>query len=124
MESINPLHELSAENNPGNVTKSLPLFALLLFISGPALGQDFDIEEVTIKELHSAIQDGHTTCQQVVQSYIERIQAYNGACTALITQDGAAIPQTYGNVRAGSRVQFPTQTVAVDKILPNLDLRR
>ena len=121
MVSIDPLHEFSAENNPGKVIKSLPLFALLLFICGPALGDHFDIEEVTIKELHSAIQDGHTTCQQVVQSYIERIQAYNGACTALITQNGSAIPQTYGNVRAGSRVQFPTQTVAVDKILPNLD---
>ena len=45
MVSIDPLHEFSAENNPGNVIKPLPLFALLLFISGPALCEDFDIED-------------------------------------------------------------------------------
>jgi len=101
------------------------ILALLLSpLSGTAQTGDFAIEEITIKELHSAIQTGRTTCQQVVQSYIERAQAYNGVCTALVTRDGADIPQAYGNVRAGSRVEFPTNTVPADNILPDLDQYR
>jgi len=90
-------------------------------VSSPTLSDDFEIEEVTINELHSAIKDGNTTCQQVVQSYLDRIKAYNGACTALITKDGVDIPQAFGNLRTGNLVKFPTHTVAVESILPNLD---
>jgi Asp-tRNA(Asn)/Glu-tRNA(Gln) amidotransferase A subunit family amidase len=83
--------------------------------------QEFEIVETSIEDLHKAIKEGRTTCSKVVQSYIERARAYNGACTALITQDGADIPQVFGNLRAGQRVKFPTHTVAVDEILPDLD---
>ena len=94
---------------------------LVLPLSAITQTVDFEIEEVNIKQLHSAIQEGRTSCLNVVQSYIERAKAYNGACTALITGDGESIPQSYGNVRAGSRVRFSTQTVSVDEILPDLD---
>ncbi|MEX2352784.1 MAG: amidase family protein, partial [Gammaproteobacteria bacterium] len=74
-----------------------------------------------IADLHRAIQEGRTSCQTVVEAYIERAQAYNGACTALVTRDGVSIPHAYGNVRAGSPVRFPTHTVPVSDLLPDVD---
>ncbi|MGK0298110.1 MAG: amidase [Gammaproteobacteria bacterium] len=121
MVFFEPFHNLSNKNISGYIRKSFSLYTLLLLVCSPTLSDDFKIEEVTIKELHSAIKDGSTTCQQIVQSYMDRIRAYNGACTALITKDGVDIPQTFGNLRSGNLVKFPTHTVAVDTILPNLD---
>jgi amidase len=114
-------HNLSNKIFSKYVIKSFIFYTLLLMVSSPTLSDDFEIEEVTINELHSAIKDGNTTCQQVVQSYLDRIKAYNGACTALITKDGVDIPQAFGNLRTGNLVKFPTHTVAVESILPNLD---
>ena len=39
--------------------------------------------------MQSAIKAGQITCKGVVEAYIERAKAYNGVCTALITEDGA-----------------------------------
>jgi amidase len=96
---------------------------LTLLASGFASGQSkgFQIEEMTIKGLHRAIQDGETTCRQVVQAYLDRAKAYNGMCTALVTKDGAPVPPVTGVVRAGSPIKFPTETVAVSKVLPDFD---
>jgi amidase len=94
-----------------------------LALAGTASAQQsgFAVEESTIKQLHAAIQDGSTTCEAVVRSYLERTSAYNGACTALVTEDGKPIPQAFGNLRVGKPVKYPTQTVAVSEILPDLD---
>jgi Asp-tRNA(Asn)/Glu-tRNA(Gln) amidotransferase A subunit family amidase len=81
----------------------------------------FEIEESTIKGLHAAIQSGETTCRAVVESYLERVQAYNGICTALVTADGKPIAPANGIVRGGKPLEFPTETVAVDTVLPDLD---
>ena len=81
----------------------------------------FQVEEASIESIQSAIQSGETTCQQVVQAYIDRAKAYNGVCTALVTKDGKPVEAKPGVVRAGSPLKFPTATVAVNKILPNLD---
>ncbi len=81
----------------------------------------FQVEEATIVELHRAIQDGRTTCQAVVQAYIDRARAYNGTCTTLVTKDGAAITPGAGIVRAGAPVTFPSATTPVSTILPQLD---
>ena len=62
--------------------------------------------------VQTAIQDGRTTCAQVVEAYIERAKAYNGVCTALVTADGADIEQAFGYTRAGTPLKFPTSTVA------------
>ena len=86
---------------------------------GPAFA--FQVEEASIESTQTAIQSGETTCQQVVQAYIDRAKAYNGICTALVTKDGAPVQNKLGTVRAGSALKFPTATVAVNKILPNLD---
>ena len=81
----------------------------------------FHVEEATIHELHRAIQSGQTTCQAVVQAYLDRARAYNGTCTALVTKDGAPITSGLGPVRAGAAVSYPSQSVPASKILPDLD---
>jgi len=99
---------------------------LMSVVPGLAFGQSkgFRIEETTIADMQRAIQKGQTTCKDVVQAYIARAKAYNGICTALITKDGADVPRMTGVVRAGSPLQFPTATVPVSKVLPDLDQYR
>ncbi|MFH1869375.1 MAG: amidase family protein, partial [Pseudomonadota bacterium] len=86
-----------------------------------AQDKPFRVEEATIDELHKAIRAGHTTCVAVVQQYIDRVRAYNGVASALVTEDGAAIPEAAGAVRAMAPLRFPTQTVKASTILPDLD---
>ena len=71
--------------------------------------------------MHGAIQQGQTTCRGVVQAYLDRAKAYNGVRNALVTADGAPIPRPPGQVRAGAPLTFPTQTVAIVDVLPDLD---
>jgi len=84
-------------------------------------GQKFRLEEATIEELHAAIQASETTCVEVVRKYVERVRAFNGVASRLVTEDGAAIPEATGTVRAGMPVAFPTETVEASTILPDLD---
>jgi amidase len=84
----------------------------------------FEVEEATIASIHSAITSGQTTCQGVVQAYIDRAKAYNGVCTALLTPDGADVAPATGYVRAGAPLVFPTRTVKASTILPELDQYR
>ena len=97
----------------------------VLILLAPALlqGQDgqFHVEEASITDIQNAIRSGQTTCEGVVRAYLERAKAYNGACTALLTKDGAPIPQAMGMMRAGSMLKYPTQTVAVSTVFPDLD---
>jgi amidase len=81
----------------------------------------FRVEEATIDDLHRAIRSGATTCVDVVQQYIERARAYNGVCTALVTEDGAPVPPAPGAVRATRPLSFPTGTVPAATLLPDLD---
>ena len=84
----------------------------------------FQVEEATIEDIHRAIQDGRTSCRGVVQAYVDRARAYNGACTRLVTLDGAPIAPAGGPVRAGAPVRFPTSTVPVSSVLPDFDRYR
>ncbi len=93
-------------------------FALLL-CPAVAFAQPFLVEESTIESTQRAIQRGETTCREVIAGYVERARAYNGVCTALVTRDGAAVPPARGPVRAGAPLAYPTQTVAVDTLLPS-----
>ena len=98
------------------------IIALLIGLAPSwAASEDFHVEEATIASLHSAIKQGKTTCQQVVQAYLDRARAYNGMCTRLVTKDGAPIPAATGTVRAGAPLKFPTETVAISAILPRFD---
>src|SRR5712675_1739096 len=81
----------------------------------------FRLEEATIDELHGAIRDGRTTCVAVVQHYLERIRAFNGVASALVTEDGLPVAPATGATRGGAPLRFSTQTVKVSTILPDLD---
>ena len=102
--------------------------ALLLLLPPIAAAQtqagrsdSFRLEEATIEGIHRAIYDGDVSCEGLVRAYIDRARAYNGACTQLITLDGAPVGPAAGPVRAGSSVAFPTSTVPVSSILPDFD---
>jgi amidase len=81
----------------------------------------FGLEEATIDELHSAIRAGQTTCVEVVRRYLARARAYNGVASLLVTEQGAAVPQVAGAVRAGAALAFPTETVPASTLFPDLD---
>src|SRR5215475_7773104 len=81
----------------------------------------FRLEEVTIDEMHAAIRAGEITCVQIVQHYINRARAFNGVASALVTEDGAPVPQAMGTVRAGAPLPFPTGTVKASTVFPDLD---
>jgi len=81
----------------------------------------FRLEEATIEELHAAITSGQTTCVAIVQHYIDRVRAYNGVASALVTEDGALVPEAPGTVRAQAPLRFPTATVKASTVLPDLD---
>jgi amidase len=97
--------------------------ASALFALAPALvlGQGFNVEESTIAGTHKAIKAGEITCKGVVQAYLDRVKAYNGTCTALVTKNGKSIAPAKGAMRAGSPIPFPTTTVAASTYLPDLD---
>src|SRR5215468_7380865 len=81
----------------------------------------FCLEEATIEELHQAIRDGGTTCIAVVRHYLARVRAFNGVASALVTADGAGVPEASGATRAGKPLRFPTRTVKAADVLPDLD---
>jgi amidase len=99
------------------VRASAAMFVLVPRVAS-AQGQ-FRIEEATIAQMQNAIKSGQTTCQAIVQAYIDRAKAYNGTCTALVTADGAPVPAAKGPVRAGSHITFPTTTVPVSSVFPD-----
>ena len=80
----------------------------------------FHLEEATIGDIHAAIKSKQTTCQGLVKAYLARVAAYNGPCTRLVTADGAPIPPAAGYLRAGAPIPFPTETVPVSYLLPDL----
>src|SRR5262249_54732741 len=49
----------------------------------------FQVEEATIADIHRAMRAGQLTATQLVESYLKRINAYNGTCVR-----GAADPGT------------------------------
>ncbi|HEV8519381.1 MAG TPA: amidase family protein, partial [Burkholderiales bacterium] len=79
------------------------------------------LEEATIDELHQAIKSGQTTCVAIVQHYINRVRAYNGVASLLVTADGVPVPEATGTVRAMAPLRFPTETVKASTVLPDLD---
>ena len=76
--------------------------------------EPFQLEEATIDELHQAIREGRTTCAAVVRRYIDRVRAFNGVASALVTEDGAPIPAVTGAVRARQQVISFNHVVAAD----------
>jgi Asp-tRNA(Asn)/Glu-tRNA(Gln) amidotransferase A subunit family amidase len=81
----------------------------------------FQLQEATIESLHKAIQSGETTCKGVIEAYVARARAYNGVCAMPVTADGAKVPAVLGAVRAGSPLKFPTESVALTKLVPDFE---
>ncbi len=81
----------------------------------------FRLEEARIDDVHQAIQGGQLTCQGLVQMYIDRAQAYNGVTNQLVTSDGEPVASAFGMVRAGSEVEYPTETRSITEFLPNFE---
>ena len=80
----------------------------------------FRLHEATIEGLHRAIKSGRTTCVAVVQQYIDRVRAYNGVASLLVTEDGLPVPEAKSAVRALAPLRFPTETVKASAVLPDL----
>jgi len=70
----------------------------------------FRVEEATIDELHRAIKSGRTTCVEVVRQYIDRVRAFYGVCSMLVTENGAPVPKAMGATRAMETIGVPTET--------------
>jgi amidase len=87
----------------------------------PEETKPFALVESTISDMHRAILRGEVTCKQLVQAYIERSAAYNGPCTRLVTADGEPVAASDGPLRAGKLLSYPTETVPVSDMLPDLD---
>src|SRR5437773_1644508 len=85
-----------------------------------AQDKPFRLDEATIEELHEAIQAGRTTCVAVVQHYIDRVRAYHGVASGLVTQAGAPVAEAKGAVRAMAALRLPTETVKASSVLPDL----
>ena len=110
-----------------SMARLLALFAVDLHPMTPAFNSkpdDFRLEEATIEDLHTAIKSGKTTCVEVVERYIERVRAFNGVCSMLVTKDGATVEYAVGTVRASAPIVFPTETVKASTVLPDLDKYR
>ena len=101
-------------------THSFVVLAAIL-VAFAAQATEFHLQEATIDSIHDGIRSGEVTCKQVVEAYIARAKAYNGMCTKLVTADGAKIAKALGAVRAGTPVKFPTETVALSKLVPDFD---
>lgn len=104
----------------------LPVVALLAVLLGSAAPRADaapldSLVEASISDIHAAIRSGDLTCVDVVEGYLARARAYNGPCTWLVTADGAPVADVPGAVRAGVPVDFPTATVPVSNVLPDLD---
>jgi amidase len=79
--------------------------------------EPFHLQEASIDSIQNGIRSGETTCKQVVEGYIARARAYNGICAKLVTADGAKVAAVPGTVRAGAALKFPTDTVAISKLV-------
>ncbi len=58
-------------------------FAALPLAAGPLAAQQFDVMEATIPGVHAALDAKRLTCRQLVQSYLDRIAAYDQTGPAL-----------------------------------------
>src|SRR4030067_791544 len=72
-----------------------PVFVALAVVTLPVQSQGvrtqeggFQLEEATIADVHRAIQAGQLTCRGLVQAYIDRAKAYNGARARRVASDG------------------------------------
>src|SRR5260370_36964200 len=72
----------------------LAMAACLVAVATPVLAADFKVEEATIPQIHPAFIDHRLTCHQLVQTYLDRIAAYDKQgpkLNAILTLNGSAL---------------------------------
>src|ERR1700721_443897 len=72
----------------------LALAACLAAVATPVLATDLKGEEATIPEIERAVRDHRLTCHQLVQTYLDRIAAYDKQgpkLNAILTLNGGAL---------------------------------
>ena len=72
------------------------IFAVALFALGFVQAQPFHLEEATIDSVHNAYRSGRLTSHQLVQLYLNRIEAYDKkgpAINAIITVNPKALEE-------------------------------
>ena len=121
------MHKLSTSRFAALCMRRLILTAFVtaslgMITTNTAFAADkFHLEEATIDDIQSAIKGGEITCKGVVEAYMARVKAYNGACTRLVTSDGKPVAAAIGSIRAGARIKFSTKTLAASTFLPDLN---
>ena len=58
-------------------TKILVLAVGVVLVAANAFGQQFQLMEASISDIHRAMQSGKLTCRGLVQQYVDRIKAYD-----------------------------------------------
>jgi len=58
-------------------TKILVLAVGVVLMAANAFGQQFQLMEASISDIHGAFQSGKLTCRGLVQQYLDRINAYD-----------------------------------------------
>jgi Asp-tRNA(Asn)/Glu-tRNA(Gln) amidotransferase A subunit family amidase len=71
-------------------TSTLFLYFTILLLTKHAISS-FDPREATISSTHQALFSGQTTCQEIVSSFLSRIEALNGYTNAVIALDPDAL---------------------------------
>ena len=65
------------------VTVGLIALTAMAATPGVATGAAFRVEEATIADIHKALQNKQVTCRVIVQTYLDRIAAYDHKGSAL-----------------------------------------
>jgi amidase len=53
--------------------------------------KSFDVMEATVADIHAELIDGYTTIREIVEQYIERIEAYDDDLNAILTVNPSAL---------------------------------
>src|SRR6202140_2053209 len=72
----------------------LAIATCLATLVTPVVAADFKVEEATIPEIELALSDHRLSCHQLVQTYLDRIAAYNKQgpkLNAVLTLNGSAL---------------------------------
>lgn len=72
------------------VNISIAIFALVAGFAH-AQNETFDVRESTIEGVHNALFSGLTSCRNIVESFIARVEAYNPTINAIITLNPDAL---------------------------------
>ena len=83
--------------------------------------KNFEVVEASISDFHKALKEGRTTVTKVVNAYLDRVKAYNGVSSMLVTENGEEVAEVPGVMRGGVPLKFPQKTKKVTEVLPDIE---